>query len=76
MTACSGHGPISHQERIARAALEMPAEQPELLTRKPSRPEWRQLTTWLAEMWPNDEYAAIIAETRRQDPPPGTQGWR
>jgi hypothetical protein len=76
MTARGGRSRISHQERIARAAIAMPAEHPELLIRKPSRAEWRQLTTWLDEMWPNDEYAAIVAETLRQDPPPGTQDWR
>jgi hypothetical protein len=54
----------------------MPAGHPELVTRKPSRAEWKQLTAWLAELWPHDEYTAIVAEERRQDRPPGTQGWR
>lgn len=76
MTARGGRGRISRTERIARAALGMPAGHPELLTRKPGRSEWRQLTTWLTELWPNDEYAAILAEALRQDPPPGTQEWR
>ena len=67
---------ISRKEQIARAALGMPAEHPELLTRKPGRAEWKQLTAWLAEMWANDEYTAIVAEAWRQDRPPGTQGWR
>jgi hypothetical protein len=76
MTPHSGPGRISRKERIARAAIGMPAGHPELLTRKPGRGEWRQLTAWLAEMWPNDEFTAIVTEALRQDPPPGTQGWR
>ena len=58
---------ISRRERIARAALGMPADHPELLTRKPGRAEWKQLTTWLTQMWPNDEYTAIVAETWRKN---------
>jgi hypothetical protein len=75
MTATGSPGPISRKERIARATVGMPAEHPELVTRKPSRAEWEQLTARLAELWPNDEYTAIVAE-ERQDRPPGTQGWR
>jgi len=74
MTTPRNPGRISRKERAARAAIGMPAEHPELLTRRPGRGEWRQLTAWLAEMWPNDEYAAIVAEAWRQDRPPGTQG--
>ena len=73
MTAPGGRGRISRQERIARAALGMPTGHPELLTRKPGRAEWRQLTAWLAEMWPDDEYTVIVAEAWRQDRPPGTR---
>ena len=76
MTPPGGKGRIGRRERIARAAIGMAAEHPELLTRKPGRAEWRQLTAWLAEMWPNDEYTTIVAEALRQDPPPGTQDWR
>jgi hypothetical protein len=75
MTAAGGQGRISRKERLARAAIGMPAQHPELVTRKPSRTEWKQLTAWLAEMWPNDEYTAIVAETWRQGGLPGTQGW-
>jgi hypothetical protein len=39
MTAVGGHGRISRNERIARAALGMPARHPELITRKPGRAE-------------------------------------
>ena len=37
--------------------------------------EQATLGTWCAELWPNDEYTAIVAEEWRQDRPPGTQGW-
>jgi hypothetical protein len=76
MTAADGLGRISRNERIARVAIGMPAEHPELVTRKPGRAEWKLLTFWLAELWPHDEYTAIIAQTWRQGRPPGTQGWR
>jgi hypothetical protein len=76
MTTPGGQGWISRKERIARAAAGMPPEHPELVTRKPGRAEWKKLTAWLAELWPNDEYTAIVAETWRQDRPPGTQGRR
>jgi hypothetical protein len=75
MTGTGGQGRISRTERIARATVGMPAGHPELITHKPSRAEWKQLTARLAELWPNDEYTAIVAEERR-DRPPGTQGWR
>lgn len=69
MTGTGGQGGISGKERIARTAVGMPAGHPELVTRKPGRAEWKQLTAWLAELWPHDEYTAIVAEERRQDPP-------
>jgi hypothetical protein len=31
---------------------------------------------WLAELWPHDEYTAIVAQERRHDWQPGRQGWR
>jgi hypothetical protein len=67
MTAPDGQGRISRKERIARAALGMPAEHPELITRKPDRSEWKLLATRCAELWPHDEYTAIVAETWRED---------
>jgi hypothetical protein len=67
MTAAGGHGRISRKERIARAVLGMPVEHPELVTCKPGRAEWKLLAVWLAELWPHDEYAAIVAEARRKD---------
>jgi hypothetical protein len=76
MTGAGGQGRISRNERIARAAVGMPAGHPELVTRKPGRTEWKCLAKWLAELWPRDEYTVIVAEERRQDPPPGTQDRR
>jgi hypothetical protein len=67
MTAADGRGRISRRERIARAAAGMPVEHPELVTCKPGRAEWKLLATWCAELWPHDEYTAIVAETWRKD---------
>lgn len=60
---------LTRKERIGRTAVGMPARHPELITRKPRRDEWKQVATWLAEMWPNDEYAAIVAQHCRRDKP-------
>jgi hypothetical protein len=76
MTPPGGKGRISRKERIARAAIGMPAGHPEHVTRSPGRAEWKHFAAWCAELWPNDEYTAIAAEEWRQDRPPGTQGWR
>ena len=76
MTAAGGQARLSRKERIARAAVGMPALHPELLTRKPGRAEWTLLAAWCAELWPNDQYTAVAAGQWRQDRPPGTQGWR
>ena len=65
---------ISRRERAARAAIGMPPGHPELLTRKPGRAEWRHLAAWIADLWPNDEYAAIVTDALRQDPP--SSDWR
>jgi len=67
MTAAGGQGRIGRKERLARAALGMPAEHPELVTRKPSRAEWKEFAARLAELWPHDEYTAIAAEAWRKD---------
>jgi hypothetical protein len=58
MTAAGGPGRISSRERLARAAVGMPAEHPELVSRKPVRAEWKLFTAWLAELWPHDEYGS------------------
>jgi hypothetical protein len=69
MTVPFGKGRISRKERIARAAIGMPALHPEQVARKPGRAEWKQLAAWLAELWPNEEYTAIVTDLRRKDPP-------
>jgi hypothetical protein len=60
---------ISRREQAARTAIGMPAGHPELLTRKPRRAEWRHLTAWIAELWPRDEYTAIVTDAWRRDHP-------
>ncbi len=60
---------ISRKERIARAAIGMPARHPERVIPKPGRAEWRQLAAWLAELWPDDEYTAIVTDAWRPDRP-------
>jgi hypothetical protein len=67
VTAPDGQSRISYKERIARGAVGMPANHIELLTCKPSRAEWQELAAWLAELWPNDEYTAIVAEAKHED---------
>ncbi len=67
MTSPGSPGRISRKERAARAAIGMPAGHPELITRRPGRGEWRQLTAWLEEMWPNDEYTEIVADVWRRN---------
>ena len=60
---------LSRAELAARAAIGMPRGHPELLTRKPSRAEWRHLAAWIAELWPRDEYTAIVTDAWRRDHP-------
>ncbi len=67
-------GRICRRERIARAVTGMPAGHPERITRKPGRAEWKQLAAWLNELWPHDEYTAIVAQAWRLDRPP--PDWR
>lgn len=62
-----GRGRISGKERAARAVIGMPANHPELITRTPSRAEWRHFTAWLAQLWPNDEYTAIVTDVWRRN---------
>ena len=57
----------SRKERKARAAIGMPARHPELVTRSPGRTEWKEFAAWLAELWPSDEYTAIVTDAWRQD---------
>ena len=61
----TGNHPPTHirrAQRVARAPVSMPAEHPELITSKPGRAEWKQFTRWLAEMWPHDDYTAVVAD--------------
>jgi hypothetical protein len=67
MTSTPRPDRISRKERIARAAIGMPAGHPELITRQPGRAEWKLLAARLAELWPHDEYTAIVAEAWRKD---------
>jgi len=67
MTSPGRHGRISRTERAARAATGMPGRHPEHLTYRPGRAEWCQLARWLAELWPNDEYTAIVTNAWRHD---------
>ena len=60
---------VSRREQAARAAIGMPIGHPELLTRKPRRGEWRHLAAWIAQLWPRDEYTAIVTEELRRDHP-------
>jgi hypothetical protein len=67
----SSPGPlrISRKEQAARASIGMARGHPEFVARKPSRAEWKQLATWCAELWPKDEYTAIVTDAWRQDYP-------
>jgi hypothetical protein len=67
MTAPGRKGRISRKERIARAAIGMPARHPEFVTRSPGRAEWKHLAAWCAQLWPHDEYTAIVTDAWRQD---------
>jgi len=55
-------GRISRKEHAARGAIGVPAFHPEQVTRTPSRAEWNYLTARLAELWPHDEYTAIVTD--------------
>jgi hypothetical protein len=67
MTGALGPGRVGRKERIARAAIGMTANHPEQITQRPSRAEWIQLAALCAELWPNDEYTAIVAEAWHKD---------
>lgn len=49
-------------ERKARAQLRMPALHPERITRALSGRQEQQLAAAASQMWPEDEYTAIVAE--------------
>jgi hypothetical protein len=57
----------SHAERQARTALGMARKHPEWLTRELPA-DLEEYLGWLADQtWPEDEYADIITELRRQE---------
>jgi hypothetical protein len=60
----------SHGERQARAALGMPDRHPERITRELAPPLEEWLASVAAGLWPDDEYADIIPELRRQEGQP------
>jgi hypothetical protein len=61
--------PCDQAEGAARAAIGMPAQHPEHITR--DLPD--SMETWLAEvcasLWPDDEYTEIVADAWREDQP-------
>ena len=69
MTTPSRKHRLTRTERFARAAIGMPVGHPELITRRPSRAEWRYFAGWAAQMWPHDEYSAIVTDAWRQNRP-------
>jgi hypothetical protein len=56
-------------ERDARTAIGVPACHPERITRDLPAGQEEWLAALAAALWPGDEYAAIIAETWREDRP-------
>lgn len=56
---CPGCGKA---EQKARAQLGMPARHPERIARSLSRGQEEWLTRAAEQLWPGEEYAAIIAE--------------
>jgi hypothetical protein len=54
-------------ERAARKAMGMPARHPERLTAELPEGQEEWLAGLAAELWPDDDYTAIISETRRED---------
>jgi hypothetical protein len=54
-------------ERDARKAVAMAARHPERLTRELPEADEEWLAAVASELWPDDDYTAIITETRRED---------
>jgi hypothetical protein len=50
----------------ARKALGMPARHPERITREQPEGDEEWLAALASELWPGDEYTAIIIDTRRE----------
>ncbi len=61
----SGGGPLARRrERAARAAIGMPARHPERITAELGRRQEEWLAAVAARLWPQDEYAQIVRDTR------------
>jgi hypothetical protein len=61
--------PLCHKaERDARAAIGMPARHPERITADLPAGQQEYLAALADTLWPDEEYAAIIAELWREDP--------
>ena len=54
-------------ERDARRAMALPARHPERITCGLPEGDEEMLAALAAELWPGDEYAQIITETRREE---------
>lgn len=54
-------------ERDARKAMGMPARHPERITRELPEADEEWLAGLAAQLWPDDEFTEIIAETRQED---------
>ena len=55
-------------EREARQVLGMPVRHPERITSGLSDGWEERLAAVAADLWPHDEYAEIVIETRKEDP--------
>jgi hypothetical protein len=58
---------VDDAERDARAALGVPPRHPERITAELPERQEEELAALAAELWPDDEYAQIIAEKRREE---------
>ena len=67
MTARCGCPLCDHAEREARLAIGVPARHPEWVTRELPAAQEEELARLAAELWPDDEYAEVITQLRRQD---------
>ena len=65
----SGCPACDKAERDARAAIGMPARHPEQITSDLPAGQEKWLAALAAALWPGDEYAEIIIQTRREDRP-------
>lgn len=57
----------SRGEQIARAGIGMAPRHPERITRELPDAQEEQLAELAAELWPDDEWTEITAETRKED---------